>query len=445
MALFGLFDRDSRQRAKPTQIAGKPGTSLIGGRITSQETDPRLTDMQKYRIFSDALLNVSIVSASVQHITKIMGAAKWTWEPSEADTEGEWAEVIKRILTEDPDQPWSEIVKAASTYALYGFAILEWTAVKRDDGVLTMGEIAARPQATIDQWDRQKGKLQGVVQRIPDTGEEAYIPRWKMLYIKDGSVTDSPAGLGVFRQLIPAVRRLNAYLDILHVGFDGDLRGTPVGRVPFIELYKSVNAGEITQEQMDETVDTVHSYVSDRSKKKPATGIVLDSSVYTSMDAAGRPSTTPMFDVTLLKGGTDSIPDILKMIEATRLEIAQVLGTELIMLGSGHGSYALSEDKASRLALSIDDTLGTIGHMVNKDLIDPIWIMNGFPPEMKPTARVEASKYITIESIAETLNKLKGLNQSDPAINEIRGKLGVSPLTDEAILDDPQSGEEDES
>ena len=121
------------------------------------------------------------------------------------------------------------------------------------------------------------------------------------------------------------------------------------------------------------------------------------------------------------------------------------LGTELIILGNGAGSYALSEDKASRLSLMIDDTLRTIGHAVNKDLIDNVWIINGYPEEMKPTAEVEASKYITVESIADTLGKLAGLNQRDPAQNEVRGRLGVPPLTDDLIEDTPQDDEGDES
>ena len=322
-SLFGLFNRDKNQRVKNTQTAGKSGTSIIGGRIVSQETDPRLTESQKYRIFADALLNVGIVSASVQHIIKVLGASKWTFTPSEADTDGIWASRLQDMLTKDPEQPWSEVVKAASTYALYGFSILEWTVVKREDGTLTFGDIAARPQATIDRWDRKNGRVQGAIQLIPDTGEEAYIPRWKMMYLKDGVLTDSPTGLGLFRQLVASVRRLNAYLDVLHNGIDGDLRGIPVGRVPYIEMAQMVTEGTITQEQMDEAIEGVERFIHDRSKKKPSTGITLDSGVHTTMDAAQRPSSSPKFNVELLKGGSDSIPDLIKMIEETKLDIAR--------------------------------------------------------------------------------------------------------------------------
>ena len=448
MALFGRFSRNIRQRVKPTDVKGSPGTGIIGGYIQSGETDPRLTENQKYRIFADALLNVPIVSASVQHIIKILGASKWTFTPSPNDIDGVWASRCQEMLTKDPDQPWSEVVKSASTYSLYGFALLEWTVVKKEDGSLTFAEIAARPQATIERWDRVKGKVEGVYQRVPSTGTEEFIPRWKTMYIREGALTDNPAGLGLFRQLVESVRRLNAYMDVLHNAFDGDLRGIPIGRVPFIELAKAVQNNEITQEDMDNAVEVMNKFIGDRSKKKPSAGITLDSSTYTTADAANRPGTTPKFGIDLLKGGSDSIPDLIKMIEETKLDIARIMGTELIILGNGAGSHALSEDKASRLSLMIDDTLRTIGHAVNKDLIDTLWSLNGFPQDMKPTAEPEASKYVTVESITGVLTGLTSatgvpMDVNDPAINEVRALVGVSPI--EASDTPPTTSEGDDS
>jgi hypothetical protein len=41
------------------------------------------------------------------------------------------------------------------------------------------------------------GRLKGVIQESPLTGESLYIPRWKSIYLVDDLLSDSPDGLGL--------------------------------------------------------------------------------------------------------------------------------------------------------------------------------------------------------------------------------------------------------
>ena len=56
--------------------------------------------------------------------------------------------------------------------------------------------------------------------------------------------------------------------------------------------------------------------------------------------------------MSLLTAGANSLPDIFKAIERTTLDIARVLGVDVMMLGGGSGSYALAKEKASQLSMT---------------------------------------------------------------------------------------------
>ena len=118
-------------------------------------------------------------------------------------------------------------------YRFYGFSIQEWTARRRDDGFLTFADIAPRSQRTIERWDvDEAGQVLGALQRSPQTQEEIYLPREKLLYIVDDTLNDSPEGLGLFRHLVAPSRRLKRYEQLEGFGFETDLRGIPIGRSP---------------------------------------------------------------------------------------------------------------------------------------------------------------------------------------------------------------------
>ena len=148
----------------------------------------------------------------------------------------------------------------------------------------------------------------------------------------------------------------------------------------------------------------------------------------------------PMYDVDILKGGNTSLPDIAKAIERLNREIARILGTERLLLGADSvGSHALARDKTGAFHLVVNSTLTEIQESVERDLIVPIFMLNGWPMEMMPTARTETVRERDFGEVTAAIRDMAvsgaQLDPSDPVINEVRDMMGVSHAPDPDELD----------
>ncbi len=433
---FGLFGGGTRTtRINPTQSIGRPGTANYSGYVVENEKSGALTERERYRTFSQALANTSIVAASVRYFLNLIAGADWTFEPADHPQGEEMAEAVERILMEDPDTSWARIVRRAAMYRFYGFSIQEWTARRAADGTFTFASIAPRAQLTIERWDQSvDGSVLGVAQRNPQNHEQIYLPRGKLLYLVDDTLNDSPQGLGLFRHIVEPVRRLNRYEQLEGFGFETDLRGIPVGRAPYAAINQAVKNGEITEEQARQALLPIETFIK-RHVKKPDLGLLMDSQTYTTTDDATRPSNQRLFDVDILDGSQNSLPEIAAAITRVNLEIARILGTESLLLGDGTaGSFALARDKTTQFSLTADATLDELKDAVRRDLLNVIWRLNGWDVEAMPTIRVEAVQYRSVEEITAAIRDMAQagaiLAPDDPIINHVRGILGAPMQSD---------------
>lgn len=429
-SLFG-----NKAPVKPTQSQGAMGTAIFGGYVVEQEKEPYLQGRAKYETFSNALANTAVVAAGVRYFLNIAAGAEWTFEAAETPDGERYAELAEKALTEDPATSWARIVRRSAMYRFYGFSFQEWTAKRHEDGHLTFKDVAPRAQITIERWDVwDDGSVRGVVQRSPQTQEELYLPREKLVYLVDDTLNDSPQGLGLFRHIVESNRRLLRYMQLEGFGFEGDLRGIPVGRAPYGELRKLVEDGEMTEEEAKAAVLPLETFIK-KHIKNPELGVLLDSGVFESLDAAASPSPQKKYDLSLLEGSQDSLDDVAKAINRLNLEIARVLGIESLLLGEGSaGSYALARDKTSQFSMTVDATLDELKDAFNNDLLDRLWALNGWPPESKPTMKVATVQFTEIEQMSAAIRDLATagavLAPDDPLINHMRALLGL-PLLDE--------------
>ena len=432
---FGALLGGRRQtRVNPTDTLGSPGTAIYGGYVVENEKDSTLTDRERYKTFSEALANTAVVAAGVRYFLNLAAGATWTFEPAETPGGEDFAERAERMMTQDPVTSWPRIVRRAAMYRFYGFSIQEWTARRDDDGALTFADIAPRAQITIERWDvNTDGTVNGMVQRNPQNQQEIYLPRGKTIYMVDDTLNDSPMGLGLFRHIVEPVRRLNRYEQLEGFGFESDLRGIPIGRAPYAELRARVESGEITSAQAIKAVAPIEEFIK-KHVRKPDLGLLLDSEVFVTTDDATRPSSEKKFDLSLLDGSQTSLPEVAAAIQRINLEIARVLGIESLLMGDGTGgSFALAKDKTSQFSLTIDATLNELVDAFTTDLLDVLWMLNGWPEEEKPKIKVESVQYRSIEEITAAIRDIANsgamLEPNDPIINFIRGLLGA-PMAD---------------
>lgn len=431
-----------RRRSSPQDWTGVTGTAIWSGYVDPKERNRKLADHDElHRTYSDLLTNTSIVAASVRYYLNLVGKAEWSFEPAEGDTSGEFADRLEEMLKDDLRTPWNRIARRAAMYRFYGFSVQEWKIRRRDDGVLTYDDIRPRPQATIKQWDVDPdGTVLGMIQESPQTGERFYIPRAKTLYLVDDALSDSPVGLGIFRHLVEPAETVRRFQQLEGVGFEVDLRNIPVGRAPLREIGDAVRGDGMSPAEADKLIDPIKSIVANHIRGKNL-GVMLDSSTYEGEGDTTRPSQTRKFDLELLSGSQTSLPDMARAIDRLQREMARIMGTEQLLLGSSDkGSYALAQDKTGQFYLMIDGALTEITETVEEDLVKPVWEMNGWPEDMRPKVRTEAVRARDVNQIVDSIETLARAGApivpGDPVVAQVYDLLGLdAPLEPEDLME----------
>lgn len=446
----------NRERTKPFQEQGTTGFSIYGGYLQSIERSKKLQYSERERTVADMLANISIIAASTRYFVNLVSKSNWTVKPA-LDIDGEQssedakrvAELVERAMY-GMDVSWTRFIRRSSLYRFHGFAIQEWTAKRNLDGTITYKTIDSRPQHTITRWDLDKNaNVVGVVQTSVQTGQDFYLPRKKIIYFVDDTLTDYPDGMGVFRHLVEPSERLKEYLRLEGTGFTRDLRGIPIGRAPYLELQRAVTNGEITAEYAQEILKEMENFVKLQTKDVD-TSITLDSSPYLNVNENGQSFSSAMkFGLELLSGAAPGLTDINTAINRTNQEMARIIGTENLMLGNNTGSYGLSEDKSKNLFLQVEATLSDISETCEIDFIEPLFRLNGIPEELKPTLAPEGLQFREFQEVSRALADMARagavLTPDDPVIDDVRGLMGVSlqpelnqlangELTDEQLM-----------
>jgi hypothetical protein len=436
--MAGLMDRfrgligTPRDKAKPFSEQGVGGFRVYGGYIATNETNTQLMGVQRFTHAADLLANVSIIAASLRYTLNLISRPHWRFEPADDSAEAKAAAEFMESVIDGIDASWTRIIRRTGMYRYHGFGVSEWVAKKREeDGKIGIASIESRPQHTIERWDiDDNGGVVGVWQRDPQTGLPIYLPRGKLLYIVDDTLTDSPEGMGWFRHLAEPARRLKSYLQLEGLGFERDLTGIPVGRAPMAKINQLVQDGKITAAQRDSMLGAIDQFVA-LKRKDQNTGIVLDSATQKARTETGETiSSIYEWGIELLTGTQSSIDHLGEAIKRLQYDMALIMGTESMLTGrDGQGSRALSEDKSRNLYLIANATLADMAESVDRDLVAPIWTMNGLPDKLRPKAAVEDVAFKDAEAIAKVLADMATagaiLAPDDPAINDLRDLMGI--------------------
>ena len=445
MARYGFqstwpFFGRAQEKAKPTKWSGAPGFAVYGGYVDEAERDVELADHDsRYRTFQSILVNTSIVAASVRYYLNLVGRVAWSYTPSDDDADGMYAERIEEMFTRDLRTPWHLVVRRASMYRFYGHAVQEWLMQRRADGWLAYVRIRSRPQHTIERWDVdiESGDVLGFIQQRSQDSAYLYIPREKVLYLVDDALSDSPTGVGVLRHLVPTVHRLRRYEQLEGFGFERDLRNIPVGRLPFDAQRQAGESGELSEEQAKAINKPILDFLQNHTIGDSPLAVTMDSAPYEG--ESGSPSSVPQYDVSLLSGSQSGLSDMGRAIERVNVEMARILGTEQLFLGTQSGSYALSRDKTEQFHLMIESALTDLRDAVMVDLIERVFRINGWPMEMMPEPSTESVRPVVVEEIVASLRDIAmagvPLASDDPVVNQLRDMMGVEHAPEMGELD----------
>lgn len=393
-----------RRRPSPGAVQGAPGYVMVGGQLLYEERSRRLQNRrERWRIFENIVTNTAIVAAGVRFYGDLLMGSDWVFEPSEADTTGEFAERCARMLTEDPSTLWPHVVARIGMYRYYGFSLQEWIMRADDEGYLTFDDIALRPGSSIYGWDvDDRGKVRGVIQQDPQTSSFNYMHVDKLVYVVDDVHSPSPEGLGLLRQLVEPCQRLERYEQLEGWGHDLDLRGVPIIRTPRAELEAEAKkeGADLTMGDIDDLELELRELANDHSFN-PERGIILDSAVYRATDDNRAPSNVPKYSVEYITGDARSHAEVAAAIQRLKHEAASIQSMDNILIGQdGTGSYALSQDKTHSCYLMINSVLDTIRDVTENGLVSTLWARNGWDDALKPKIETSAVDHKDIYQLA---------------------------------------------
>ncbi len=424
----------------PFREAGVSGTPIYGGFVLNREINAKLVGQQRYRTASDILCNISVVAAGVRYFLNLCGKPKWKAEPvDDTPAARDAADFVEAVIAE-MSTSWARIVRRSGMYRYHGFGIGEWTAKRRDDGRIGLVDIEQRPQHTIWRWGTDpNGQVSGVWQRDPMNGNEIWLPRSKLVYLVDDMMTDDPEGLGWFRALADPAERMKRFQELETIAFERNLAGTPIGRVPYSEIEAAVAAGTVTRADANAMIKAMEEFV-DLQVKEPTTSLILDSAPYESITADGtNVSSVYKWSIELMTGDMTGIEQLNGKdgaLQRLTYEMARIIGVESILTGAqGAGSMALAAEQSNNLYTVVNSTVADMAEGFNRDIIAPIWKLNGFPDELRPTLKCEDVAFKDVEQIAAMLRDMAAagavLTPDDPAINDMRDLAGISRVPDD--------------
>jgi hypothetical protein len=431
-AFRGFFSRTPK--APATEPVGAPSTAIYGGHVQTQERSPDLQGSRKWKTYADVVSNVAIVATAIRLRLELLAKPRWTCKPpNDLDTleAWEWSERGEAIFA-DMATPMPQAVQRSGLFVDYGYGIQTWSVKRNDEGWFVLDDLRPIGCATVERWDCDEyGRVEGVEQLSPQTQERIYIPRKRMIYNVDKALNDSPEGLGMLRQIVEEARLLVRKAQIEMVGFDSDLAGTPKARAPIAELNAAVYDGSDPHAEAHRTaiMTPIDAYMKNHNRSAK-TGILLDSSVYTNAD--GTPSTVYKSDIELLQTSGGNLPALDVSIMRSIKMMALVYGAEGLLIGmESTGAYALAKDKTTKLHLLIDSLLGTLCASYQRDVLDEVWALNGWPMEYKPELEVEPVNRADVEQVVAVLDGLSRsgimMRTDDAAIDKVRGLVDLPP------------------
>lgn len=439
------------KRASPTETLGtsRSAGSVVNGEGAGTFDEPdRLINLVGPRRFDEydrLVRDVSIIGAGVRLFLNLISNAVWTVNPpenlSEADaaTAQGYADQAYAMLY-DMTTSWSQVVRKTAAFRLHGFTVQEWTAKQNPDGTIGLLDIEHRPQKTISRWKRDRGgTVESVIQRVPGFAE-VELPRSKIVYAVDDTLTDSPEGVGLFRHLAVTAARLETFLRLEEIGFTTDLRGIPVARAPLGELRQEVlDAGPPGSDSRAQAEARRTSLLAplrnwlDKHIRNEKSGMLLPSDTYiaASVDKSQTVSSVPKWALELLSGDSTSFDSMANAVNRMNQELARILGVEHLLLGAdGSGSLALARSKVGTFYLTVTSTLLDLCEIYDRDVLAPLAELNGWPPELCPQMGVNEISDRDIEQVLDALAKLAQAGApvmpDDPAVGEIYDLLGLT-------------------
>tara|TARA_R110000823_G_scaffold70173_1_gene161997 strand:- start:1243 stop:2658 length:1416 start_codon:yes stop_codon:yes gene_type:complete len=404
---------------------GYGGTNTRYGQIRGDELLRELKGKKgitKYREMRDNDATIGAIMYATEQVLrdvpKIVKAA------DESDEAVGYAEYVTSVL-DDMEHTLDDHISEALSSLTYGFAFFEVVYKRRmgpdfkdkkrhskfSDGYWGVTKLASRAQWTIepstDSVDKKTGDLLGIRQAssLLDSANDGFIPADKLVHYRTTTVNNDIYGRSILRNAYKSYTYLTNLQAIEAIAVERELHGIPIGRMPAEYLGASA-----TDDQKSIRAD-FERMLRDMKNNDQGYGLLPSDLL---VDHEGKSTggvAARLVDIELItSNGTRNI-DIDPIIKRYQHDISRSVMAEFLMLGSSSaGSYAMSKSKTDLFLRSMESYINSVYDILNKQLVEPLWMLNGFPVEMMP--KIEAGDVAPhdLKELGSYLRNLNGAN-----------------------------------
>ena len=419
---------------------GQGGSNTKDGTIRADEFLSDLKGKRAIRKFREMRDNDSTIGSIMYATEQVLRDVEYHIEPAnDSDEAKKEADFVKSIL-EDMEHSVDDHVSEALSHLTFGFSIFEVVYKRRrgpdfragkkyskhSDGRIGVRKLASRAQWTIERFDVDKttGDVLGVRQEQNYGIKSLFIPANKILHYKTTNTNNDPSGRSILRNAYTSYQYLKNLQNIEAIAVERELHGVPIGRISAEYLSPDATTDQVSvRSQMEKIL---------RDLKFNEQGYaLLPSDVY--RDADGKPTNQRIVDIELItSNGTRNI-DINPIINRYQHDIARSVMAEFLMLGAGaNGSYALSKSKTDLFLRSMESYINSIFDVLNKQLVEPLWHMNGLNFDLMPKICAGDVAPHDLRELGSYLRNLNGANidlsDQDDIVNALLANAELPPI-----------------
>jgi hypothetical protein len=397
---------------------GQAGTHTRQGTIRADEFLQDLKGKRAIRKFREMRDNDSTIGAIMYATEQVLRDVDFYVEPAnDTDEAQREADFVKSVL-EDMEHSVDDHISEALSHLTFGFSLFEVVYKRRlgpdnrsakkyskhSDGRIGVRKLASRAQWTIERFevDKTTGDVLGVHQEQNYGIKTLFIPSTKILHYKTTNTNNDPSGRSILRNAYSAYQYLKNLQNIEAIAVERELHGVPIGRIAAEYLSPDATADQASvRSQMEKIL---------RDLKFNEQGYaLLPSDVY--RDAEGKPTNQRIVDVELIASNGSRNIDINPIINRYQHDIARSVMAEFLMLGAGaNGSYALSKSKTDLFLRSMESYINSIFDVLNKQLVERIWQMNGLNFDLMPKICAGDVAPHDLRELGSYLRNLNGAN-----------------------------------
>lgn len=405
-------------KPKSKQIYGIGGQFTHRGDIRADEFLSQLKGRKAIQKFREMRDNDATIGAVMYATEQVLRDVDYKVVPAnDSDQAKKEAEFVKSVLL-DMEHTLDDHISEAISFLSYGFSDFEVVYKRRvgpneidpkkfskfTDGRMGVRKLASRAQWTIREFvvDKQSGDFLGVHQDRNALGKPTFIPASKLLHYKTTTTNNDPSGRSVLRNAYKSYTYLTNLQEIEAIAIERELCGIPVGYMPSEYLSPSATDDQIAVREMLETAL--------RDVKYNDQGFIILPSDLQS-DNEGKLSNERYVDVKLMSSDGNRNIDIGPVVSRYQHDIARSIMAEFMMLGSNStGSYALSKSKTDLFLRSMESYINTIFDVLNKQLLEPLWRLNGLDFDLMPVLKAGD---VAPHELSELGSYLRNLNGAD--------------------------------